>query len=251
MVKEVEKWWNESSDSFQKGYFEPNSELTTAHYGVHAPSENNLKLLGNIRGKRILEVGCGGAQCSIAFAKKGAICTGIDLSREQLKHAEGLVKKHGVRVRLVRGDFHDLGMFKPNSFDIAFSAWAFQYSPNLKKLFKQVHRVLKKGGLFVFSTEHPFYMTMDDKTQKMRRSYFKTGRYEEMETWPDGSRHKFVSYRTKVSDIFNSLVDAGFRVERILEPLSIDEKLPEMEEKQFPTSMAKMVGPTIIFKARK
>lgn len=254
MVKEVEKWWNESSKYFQE---ENKIPTHSAHWGVHAPYENKIKLLGNVKGKRILEVGCGGGQSSIALAKKGAICIGIDLSKEQLTFAEELAKKEKVKIKFVKGNFQNLTKyFKSNSFDIAISAFAFQYSPNLKKLFKEIWKVLKNKGLFVFSMPHPFHDIIDvrifKKTGyiKLERSYFAVGRYEEVETWPDGSKHKFVGFHVKVSDIYNTLVKAGFFVEKIVEPLSLKEHSKSLEE-CYPKELSKLIPPTIIFKTRK
>ncbi|MEM5772046.1 MAG: methyltransferase domain-containing protein [Candidatus Aenigmatarchaeota archaeon] len=245
MVKEIEKWWDEASKWFQEEIKIPTH---TVHWGIHAPYEKELKLLGNVKGKRILELGCGGGQNSIALAKKGAICTGIDISIEQLKFAKKLAEKEKVKVKFIKGNFQNLSRFKQCSFDIAISAWSFQYSPNLKKLFKEVYRVLKRNGLFVFGYPNPYHDIINVKTFKIEMSYFKIGRHEEIEIWPDGSKHKFVRYQVKISDIYNNLVDAGFFVERIIEPLSLKDK---SFEKYYPTKLSKLIGPTIIFKARK
>ena len=88
MVKEVEKWWNDAAPWFQEW-----AKLSTksADYGPYAPRENQLKLLGDVKGKKILEIGCGGAQCSISFAKQGAICTAIDISKTQLAYSKKLI----------------------------------------------------------------------------------------------------------------------------------------------------------------
>ncbi|MFQ6009714.1 MAG: class I SAM-dependent methyltransferase [Candidatus Aenigmatarchaeota archaeon] len=241
----IEKWWDESSQYFQKDAKIPTSSV---HWGVHAPNEGKLRLLGNVKGKKIIEVGCGGGQNSIALAKRGAICTGIDVSKEQLKYAENLAKKEKVKVRFVKGDFQNLTRFKSNSFDMAVSAWAFQYSPNLKKLFRGVYRIVKKKGLFVFSMPHPFHDLINIKTHRIEKSYFKTGRYEEIEVWPDGKKHKFVGYHVKVSDIYNALIGAGFFVEKIIEPLWLEQK--GLEE-YYPKDLSRKIGPTIIFRARK
>lgn len=251
MTKEIEKWWNETSKSYQESSM---IHTRSAHYGPYAPDENKLKLLGGVKGKKILEIGCGGGQCSIAFAKQGAKCTGIDISKEQLEYAEVLAKKNNVKVNFVHGSFQNLGNFKSNSVDIVFSAYALQYSPNLKKVFSDVHRILKKNGLFVFSFDHPFYLVIDPKTKKVKDSYFNTGRHKLAETWQDDTKHKFIFYRWKVSDIYNDLVATEFFVEKIIEPLSLKNQIAWARgqwEKMYPKDTIKLVGPTIIFKARK
>lgn len=246
MTKDVEKWWDETAKYYQK---ETKIPTYSAHYGPQSPDENELKLLGNVKGKRILELGCGGGQCSIAFAKKGAKCIGIDISQEQLKFAEGLARKNKVKVNFIKGSFQNLSKIKSHSQDIVFSSFALQYAPNLDRVFKETYRVLKKNGIFVFSLDHPFYDTLSHKTFKIEYSYYKTGKSIEIETWPDGTKHKFVMYRRKVSDIYKGLVKARFLVEKIIEPLKIYKD--PWENKYYPKKLVKMMGPTIIFKARK
>ncbi len=57
MTKEIEKWWDNVSKGYQKG---SNIHTKAAHYGPYAPNENELNLLGKVKGKKILEIGCGG-----------------------------------------------------------------------------------------------------------------------------------------------------------------------------------------------
>ncbi|MBU2441435.1 MAG: class I SAM-dependent methyltransferase, partial [Nanoarchaeota archaeon] len=203
--------------------------------------------------KKILEVGCGGAQCSIAFAKKGAICTGLDISKNQLDYAEKIVKKNKVKVKLIKKDIQTLSGIKSNSFDIVFSAYALLYVPNLKKCFKEINRVLKTGGIFVFSHDSPFFLTLDAKTKKIVRSYLRTGKQEEIDFGPDGSKHKFVFYNRKLSEIYNSLVETGFFVKKILEPYYPKQKAWSRKSWReiYPPEFVKLMPPTIIFKAVK
>ncbi|MFA4820332.1 MAG: methyltransferase domain-containing protein [Candidatus Aenigmatarchaeota archaeon] len=246
MVKEVEKWWNEATPWFQEW-----AKLSTksADYGPYAPRENQLKLLGNVKGKKILEIGCGGAQCSISFAKQGAICTGIDITQAQLDYARKLAEKEKVSVTLIKGDIQTLRGIRSNSYDIVFSSFALQYIADLTKCFKEVHRVLKKGGLFVFSIDHPFYNTINPKTKTLKRSYLKTGKLVENEEWSDGIKHKFVMFHRKVSDIVNSIIDANLTLSEMHEPLDMKNKIKDPTV--YPEDLVRLIGPTIIFKAKK
>lgn len=79
MEKEIKKWWEEIAQDYQKKYKIPTK---SAHYGPYSPDEDKLNLLGSIKRKKILEIGCGGGQCSIAFAKQGAKCIGLDISEK-------------------------------------------------------------------------------------------------------------------------------------------------------------------------
>ena len=241
--KEIKKWWEEASQYYQK---ESKISTKSAHYGPYSPTEDKLRLLGNIKGKKILEIGCGGGQCSIAFAKKGAKCIGVDISEEQLKYAKKLAQREKVNIEFRLGSFQNLSGIESQSHDIVFSAFALQYSPNLNGVFRQVYRILKKKGLFVFSLEHPLYQIIDYKTKKIFTNY-KTEKIEKIEIWPDGSKHKFIIYNRKISDLFNALVEGGFVIEKIIEPLD----LKVNENPNFPKDLVKLIGPTIIFKSRK
>lgn len=241
-TKEVKKWWEKASKGYQKECKIP----VDVHYGPGSPNEKHLKLLGNLKGKHVLEIGCGGAQCSIAFAKQGAKVKAMDISSEQLKFAKALAEKHKVKIDFYQGDIKNLKPIKSNSQDIVFSAFALHYVDNLLACFKEVKRVLKKNGLFVFSLDHPFFRTINPKTLKMRESYFKTGKITE--------KSGFVMYNHTVSELYNTLIKAGVVVEKIIEPDS---------RKRYPydpwyglwdlytPKALKMIGPTIIFKCRK
>ncbi len=69
MPSDIAAAWDRHSAAYQEV-----ARLSTrvAHYGPDIPTEAELRLLGDLRGKKVLELGCGGAQCSIVFAKQGA-----------------------------------------------------------------------------------------------------------------------------------------------------------------------------------
>ncbi|HLC32815.1 MAG TPA: methyltransferase domain-containing protein [Candidatus Nanoarchaeia archaeon] len=243
MTKETKKWWEKTSAHYQKQCDIP----IDVHYGPGSPNEKKLKLLGDVRGKKILEIGCGGAQCGIALAKQGAHVIGIDISGEQLKFAWALAKKNQVKIRLLQGDIKKLPQIKPNSQDIVFSAFALLYVDDLKSCFEEVHRVLKKKGVFVFSIDHPFSLTVSSSL-RIKRSYFETGKV--IEKYGDNT---FVSYTHTISEWHNLLVENGFVVEKMLEPDS---------RKRYPydhwyglwhytPKFLKLYPQTIIFKCRK
>ena len=241
MTKETKKWWEQVSEWYQKESKIPIS----IHYGPGSPGENELKLLGNLKNKKILEIGCGGAQCGIAMAKQGAFVTGIDISEEQLKFAKSLAENNKVKIRFYQGDIKSLRQIKSKSQDIVFSAWALHYVDDLEKCFKEVFRVLTKQGIFVFSLDHPFFRTVI----KTKESYFKTGKY--VEIFSDKTK-KFVAYTHTVSELFNTLVKSGFVVEEIVEPDSRKKYKddPWYNLWDFSKERMSMLPPTIIFKAR-
>ncbi len=151
-------------------------------------------------------------------------------------------------MKLIKGDIQTLKGIKSNSYDIVFSTFALMYIPDLTKCFKEVHRVLKKGGLFVFSLGHPFYI-FDPKTKQLKRSYYKNGKIIENETWSDGSKHRFVMFHRKVSDIVNSIIDANLTLLEMREPLDMKNKI--RDPAVYPEDLVRLIGPAIIFKTKK
>lgn len=211
--------WNRLAPHYQKQF---NLPTDAAHYGPFAPNESQLRLLGHVAGRRILELGCGGGQCSIAFAREGAECVAVDLSDAQIEHARALAEQEGVVAAFYQSDMAAfLGSQSEAAFDIVFSAYALQYVDDLASLFRETWRVLRPGGLFVFSLDHPLSDVVSHGGEKVCfiRSYFQRGRMEwEWEYGAAGERSPFYSFHRTVGDFLNLLTDAGFVVERLLEP---------------------------------
>jgi SAM-dependent methyltransferase len=205
--------WDRHAAAYQAG-----AQLPTdvAHYGPDIGTEEDFRLLGDLKGKRVLELGCGGAQCSIAFAKQGATAIGIDISGEQLAFAKRLCEREEVRVELRQGDVADLAFLRADSIDLVFSAYSFGYVEDLNRVFRQVHRVLKVGAPLVFSLPHPAYDMIDDDSDQpllVRRSYFDHSPIDY-----EWNGIPFTDYHHTISDIYMGLVRASYRVDNILEP---------------------------------
>jgi len=178
-----------------------------ARYGPDIPTEAELKILGNVEGKRVLELGSG-VQASIAFAKQGAHAIAVDSSSERLAQLRQRADDGEVKVELHESDLADLAFVRADSIDLVFSSYAFDAIDDLNRVFRQVHRVLRQDCPLVFSVSHPAYAMIDDAAEDpllVRRSYF--------ERSTDGEK----PHRT-ISELFTGLKRANFRVDIILEP---------------------------------
>ena len=241
----TKKWWEDHSAFYQDETKIP----IDIHYGPGSPNEDELHLIGPVAGKHVLEIGCGGAQCSIAFARQGAVVTGIDFSEKQIQFARKLVAENGVAVQLYQQDITNLSPVADQSQDIVFSACALGYVPDLLACFKEVHRVLKDGGVFVWSVGHPLYELVDSKTLTVRYSYLDTG----VKVAGEETGSAFANVRRTISDYFTTMTDAGFVVEKLLEP---DSRKHYKYDPWYglwdytPELLAKLPA-TIIFKCRK
>jgi cyclopropane fatty-acyl-phospholipid synthase-like methyltransferase len=242
---DIRKWWDSASSYYQEEI--SGDRMTDVNYGPFGSSEEKLKLLGGIRGKNILEIGCGGGQASIALAKKGGICTAIDISAEQINTAVKNAVKSGVTVNFMRMPFSSINKLKEREFDIIISVMSLQYCSDLNRLFKRIKKLLKPEGVFVFSIEHPFYLLINPDNMKIEESYFNEGVKRKKEVWPDKSVHYFVYYDHKISTIVNSILSSGLKLERIVEPLQLKDKVWGAGYRK---ALVNRIGPTIIFKCR-
>jgi SAM-dependent methyltransferase len=218
----------------------------TARYGPDIGTEADYRLLGDLRGKRVLELGCEHGGGSIAFARSGAVAIGICLSADQLSLARRMVEEAGVRVELRQGDLADLAFLRADSIDLAFSSMTLGQVEDLRRVFRQVHRVLKEGAPLVFSLSHPAYQMIDDDDPEepllIRRSYF-----DRSPVVRERGGEAAAAHAHTFSELFTDLVRTGFRVDTVLEPEPAPRgpRSPEWRE------TFRMVPRTLIIRARK
>jgi len=244
----MRRTWNEISPYYQAEHRIP---ADFVHYGPHCPNEDQLGLIGDVRGKRVLEIGCGGGQCSVAFAKRGAIATGVDISDRQIAFARELARANGVAATFHQGNAERLARIGDESQDIAFSAYALMYVKRLDRCFAEVHRVLRPGGLFVFSLDHPFWYCLAEKDLRIEHSYF-DGEYTY--AWEQAglrSRPRVRQFQRSVGEYYRLLRGAGFDVLDIVEPEPVEQGSGQDWGEYYSPERQRMVPATIIWKAQK
>jgi SAM-dependent methyltransferase len=211
------------------------------HYGSLAPGEREMGLLGDVAGKRVIEIGCGGGQNSIALAKWGATCVGVDPSPAQIAHARRLALGSNVVVQFIVGVAGDLSAFPAAHFDIALSSYAFDYVTDLRRAYNEAWRVLKPGGLFIFSLSHPWFQAVGwhlagDPEAPEIGDYAAWPDVEEWDwSYEDGTRARMRGHLRTLDHIINELIKAGFVLERLVEQNVEDvAKMPPEELARFP-----------------
>jgi|HubBroStandDraft_1064217.scaffolds.fasta_scaffold51390_5 SAM-dependent methyltransferase len=166
-----------------------------------------LDLLGPVTGRRVLDVGCGPGLYAEELARRGAQVVGLDQSGEMVRLASQRVPAAEFRV-------HDLAepltWLPEASFDLAVMPLVLHHLDDRTGALREVRRVLRPGGSLVLSTHHP---TAD----WLRRggSYFDVEVIEE--TWHRGWDVRY--WRQPLGDICAEIADAGFLIERLVEPL--------------------------------
>lgn len=216
-------WWDlDASDYHQRhgsylGTHSPQGEFYWCPEMLH---EEDIRLLGTaeqLKGAKILEIGCGSAPCSrwLSHDIPEAFVTAFDISREMLRHAG---PNH--TVSLVQADAMALP-YLDNAFDLAFSVFgAIPFVEDSAALMREFARVLKPGGRLVFSITHPMRWIFPDDPGpaglEATISYFDQSGYVE-EDEETGHLTYAEQHRTMGARI-NELIDAGFVLEKLIEP---------------------------------
>jgi SAM-dependent methyltransferase len=180
--KKNRAFWNSSSDVYQAAH---GASLTAEAlaWGVWRIPESELGILGDVQGRRILELGCGAAQWSLALRSLTARAVGLDLSDRQLSHARAKMGP-GI-VPLVQGNAEALP-FRDGLFDIVFWDHGATVFAAPEYTVAEASRVLRPGGLFAFCMSTPIRDICVDRdadvvTSQLTGDYFGLSRFEDDE----------------------------------------------------------------------
>jgi SAM-dependent methyltransferase len=246
MEERARDWWNAWADHFQSEYGDGEIDVGI-DWGPGAPKGDDLGLLGDVDGTDVIELGCGGAQFGLALAERGADVTGVDISAEQLSHARANADERDADVDLIEASVTDLSTIDDSVYDLAVSAFAFQWVADLESCFAEASRVLTDGGRLVFSVDHPYYKLLDPDTGEVERSYFDpTPRRE----YSDRLDAEMVIHRRGVAETINLLIDAGFTIDEVREPGHADPAEYVSEFGSFDPELMATVPPTVVYAAR-
>jgi ubiquinone/menaquinone biosynthesis C-methylase UbiE len=211
-------WWDRQADSYldQHGTFLGEARFI---WGPEGLSESDAGLLGDVRDRRVLEVGCGAAQCARWLLAAGADPVAIDLSAAMLARGREIGAATGLAVPLVQADATRLP-FADASFDLACSAYgAVPFVADSAAVMAEVARVLRPGGRWVFSVTHPVRWSFPDDPGPgglvAASSYWDRRPY--VEQGADG-RATYVEHHRTIGDRVREITAAGLTVVDIVEP---------------------------------
>lgn len=181
--------------------------------------EADARLLGEVAGRRVLEIGAGSAPCARWLARAGARAVALDLSGAMLRHAAALGVSTGVPVPLVQAGAERLP-FADGSFEVACSAFgAVPFVAEPERVMREVARVLVPGGRWVFAVNHPMrWMFSDDPGPDgltVVQSYFDRTPYVEVD---DSGTATYVEHHRTLGDRVRDLVAAGLVLDDVVEP---------------------------------
>ena len=220
-------------------------------YGCLCPTEDELNLFPDLIGRKVLDIGCGSGHSLKWCGDKGAVeLWGLDISDRQLENAAKYLAENGYAPELYNSPMEKDPGLPENYFDVVYSIYAIGWTTNLQTTFRLISTYLKPGGTFIFSWDHPFMHCVDVEGEKLIFS----GNYFEHEpfTFEKGG-NPVTLYNRRLSDYINTLAEAGFAVEQVVEETDKEtmERDCEFSSKYYAPCKAKRFPLSLIVKARK
>lgn len=205
MIKEkILKAYEDLADEY-------NAKIDYKPHNAYYDRPNMLKLIGEVKGKSILDAACGPGKYAEILISKGAIVTGFDISPRMIELAKERNKSTGsFFIQDLSVPFEKLN---DNSFDIIVCALAMNYIEDWNFTIQEFYRVLKDGGQLIISIEHPFF----------EFNYFNSIKYFNTEAvkciWKNfGKPIEINSYRRSLESCILPLTNNGFFIDKLIEP---------------------------------
>jgi SAM-dependent methyltransferase len=192
----------------------------------------HLAVLGDVSGKRVLDAGCGEGRFARMLAERGAAVTGIDFSHRMIELAREAEEREPRGIEYQQADMADLGSFEDGAFDIAVAYLSVIDVARYEEALKEVSRVLKPGGQFVFSLVHPCFCTPGSDWEPRvpgivpirdaDRLYRKVDNYRpacdvRFRMWPTAPVET-INFHRPLSDYAGACRAAGLLIRDIVEP---------------------------------
>ncbi len=238
------------NETFFNGYKALRESDCNANDLIEQPAMR--KLLPDLNGKSVLDLGCGYGHNCVDFVNRGANrVVGIDISEKMLAVAE----KESVNDKIEYRNMSMTDISKlAETFDFIYSSLAFHYVKDFDTFAKDMYSVLNAGGQLLFSQEHPIITATVDgaghfnKDENGNRISYTFSNYNQsgerkIHWYVDG----VVKYHRTFSDIITALAKAGFVIEEVCEPVP-----EEWAIQKLPTLAKEYIKPNfLIVKARK
>jgi SAM-dependent methyltransferase len=204
--------WTETNREHTDDSASVNWALDEISWGIWAIDESDLKVLPDVNGLDVVELGCGTAYFSAWLAKRGARPVGVDITPAQLATARRLMAETGIEFPLVEADAAVTGL-PSESFDLVLSEYGASIWVDPYRWIPEAARLLRPGGQLVFLRNSTLVILCSPDevpaSETLQRPQFGMRRFE----WPEGG----VEFHLPHGEWIDVLRGNGFEIERLLE----------------------------------
>jgi len=170
-----------------------------------------------LEGRRVLGLASGGGQQGPLFAAAGAKVTIFDNSPAQLDRDRQVAAREGLTIELVQGDMKDLSRFADESFDLVFHPCSNCFVPDVKPVWKEAFRVLKRGGVLLSGVVNPIAFLTDPALEEKGILQIKYSvPYSDLTSLTDEERRRYtdknepLAFGHSLEDQIGGQIAAGF-----------------------------------------
>ena len=183
---------------------------------------------GELKGKKILGLACGGGQQMPVFAALGAECTVLDYSPKQLESERAVAEREGYSIRIIRADMTRKLPFEDGEFDLIFHPVSNCYVAEVKPIWRECFRVLKKGGLLLSGTDHyvNYIVDNDEKMIINRLPFDPLKNPDQMQQLAEDDCG--VQFSHSLEEQINGQLEAGFTLLELYEDTNGQGRLHEL-----------------------
>ena len=186
------------------------------------------KWFGDIRGKKILGLASGGGQQMPIFAALGAECTVLDYSEKQLLSEREVAAREGYDIRIVKADMTKPLPFEDGEFDIIFHPVSNCYIKDVRPVWKECFRVLKKGGVLLSGIDNNINYLVDEDEERIINSlpFDPLSNPEQMKQLVDADCG--VQFSHSIEEQIGGQLEAGFMLTGIYEDTNGEGRLHDL-----------------------
>ena len=183
---------------------------------------------GELKGKKILGLACGGGQQMPVFAALGAECTVLDYSPKQLESERAVAEREGYSIRIIRADMTRKLPFEDGEFDLIFHPVSNCYVAEVKPIWRECFRILKKGGLLLSGTDHyvNYIVDNDEKMIINRLPFDPLKNPDQMQQLAEDDCG--VQFSHSLEEQINGQLEAGFTLLELYEDTNGQGRLHEL-----------------------
>lgn len=186
-------------------------------YNEYIEMPATLSLLPKLKGKKVLDVGCGPGIYAKILTRKGARVWGIDTSTVLLN----IAKKEAPKTQFQKASLLNIP-FPANTFDLVLCALVFDHIKNLDLAFKEIRRVLKPKGILVFSMPNPLF-SIREKVKLAGKEYRLLGHsrgngkvfgdyFKEQSTYENWSGQPVLKVHRTLQTIIRTIIKNKFEI---------------------------------------
>jgi ubiquinone/menaquinone biosynthesis C-methylase UbiE len=205
-------------------------------YRTHFLLPRMLDMIGDVRGRTILDLGCGEGGYARELARRGAQVTAVDGSERLIEIARSRASREGVDVLHVRANMSAMDAVPAAAFDLVVAAMSLMDAEDYEGAVREMHRVLVPGGELLMSISHPCFSARVSEWVRDANGhprFFAVDRYFERTPWDAFVTRAFsatvVRRHRPLEDYIGALLQNDFVLRELREPTVAAEELKESE----------------------